>query len=140
MRSNDENELYKVIARHLTLYYPETPYHFDLSGVNNTSRYSRGLYKLINGDAGFPDLVLYQRSHQDFGDFIGLAVEVKRDGVRVRKADGSLVSDPHVREQAAWLQKLARKGYYAAFGIGSGDCIALIDRYLTGTSNQAIEI
>lgn len=139
MSSNDENEVYKVIARHMTLYHPETPYHFDLSGVHNTSRYSRGLYKLINGEAGFPDLIVYAPSHPDFGQNLGLALEIKRDGVAVRKRDGSLVADEHIQEQAAWLQKLSRKGYYAAFGIGSRDCIALIDEYLTGTSNVAID-
>lgn len=139
MSSNDENEVYKVIARHMAIYHPETPFHFDLSGVHNTSRYSRGLYALINGEAGFPDLVIYARSHPDFGDHIGLALEIKRDGVAVRKREGSLVADEHIQEQAAWLQKLSRKGYYSAFGIGSRDCIALIDEYLIGTSNVAIE-
>ena len=139
MRSNDENEVYKIVARHLSTYYQETPYHFDLSGVNNTSRYSRGLYKLINRSPGFPDLIVYQRSHPDFGDYFGLALETKRDGVKVRKADGSLLSDQHIQEQAAYLQKLSGKGYYAAFGIGARDCIKLIDEYLSGTSNVPIE-
>lgn len=139
MRSNDENEVYKIVARHLSTHYQDTPYHFDLSGVNNTSRYARGLYKLINGDEHWPDLVIYQRSHPDFGEYIGLALEIKREGVRVKKADGSMVADSHIRDQAATLQKLARKGYYAAFGIGVRDCIKLIDQYLSGTSNLPIE-
>ncbi|GAA1053962.1 VRR-NUC domain-containing protein [Dietzia natronolimnaea] len=140
MAGNDENEVYKVIARHMSLYYQDTPYHFDLSGVNNTSRFSRGLYKLLNGDPGFPDLVIYQRSHPDFGEYIGLALEVKRDGVTVRKRNGDLVADEHIREQAEWLAKLSRKGYYAAFGIGSRDCIQLLDEYLSGQATIPMQI
>ncbi|MBM4646549.1 hypothetical protein GS464_29475 [Rhodococcus hoagii] len=123
----------------MSLYYQNTPYHFDLSGVNNTSRYSRGLYKTINGDSGFPDFILYQRSHPDFGDYIGLAIEVKADGVTVRKRDGNLVADQHIRDQAAWLQRLSSRGYYAVFGIGWLDIQELIDKYMTGTSNTRIE-
>jgi hypothetical protein len=139
MRSNAENDIYRLIAQHLRQFYRSTPFHFDLSGINNTSRYSRGLYKGLNGDAGYPDLFVAAKSHPDFGDYMGLYIEVKVDGTHIRKRDGSLVADDHIRDQAEWIKRLNTAGYYAAFGIGYSSCKDLIDEYMTGTVNHRIE-
>lgn len=139
MHVNAENDIYRLIAQHMSLYYQGTPYHFDLSGVNNTSRYSRSLYKTINKDAGFPDLFVYQRSHPKFGEYIGLAIEVKADGVAIKKRDGSLVADPHIQEQAEWIGRLNSKGYFAAFCTGWSSCQELLDAYLRGEANIPVE-
>ncbi len=139
MRGNRENDIYRLIALHLRTQYRSTPFRFDLAGVNNSSQYSRGLYKSLNGDSGFPDLIIYQRSHPAFGQFVGCAIEVKVEGTRIRRKDGTLVADEHIREQAEWLKRLNDQGYYAAFGVGLTSCIELVDKYLSGTTNQIIE-
>lgn len=136
---NTENDIYRLIAQHMRNYYQSTPFHFDLSGVNNTSRYSRGLYSTINGDPGWPDLFVAARSHPDFGDYLGLFVEVKAVDVRITRKDGTLVSDAHIRDQAEWIKNLNRAGYYAAFCTGYESAKQLVDKYLTGTTNLTIE-
>ncbi|MDI9934742.1 hypothetical protein QM806_04635 [Rhodococcus sp. IEGM 1351] len=106
MRSNVENDIYRLIAQHLRINYQGVVFHFDTSGVNNTSHYSRALYKALNGDPGWPDLHVAARSHPDFGDYLGLFIEVKKPGTRIRKKDGSLVADPHIRDQAEMIKRL----------------------------------
>ncbi|MCF8783246.1 hypothetical protein [Rhodococcus ruber] len=138
MRSNVENDIYRLIAQHLRINYQGVVFHFDTSGVNNTSHYSRGLYKSLNGDPGWPDLHIAAKSHSDFGDYLGLFIEVKKPGTRIRKRDGSLVADQHIREQAEMIKRLNSAGYYAAFGIGYDSCKKLIDEYLTGTYNETV--
>lgn len=139
MRGNAENDVYRLVAQHLRMFYRSTPFHFDLSGVNNTSRYSRGLYKTLNGDAGYPDLFIASKSHPDFGDYIGLFIEIKALDVRIRTRTGDLVKDDHIRDQAEWLKRLNNAGYYAAFCTGYESTKELIDKYLTGTTNSRIE-
>lgn len=142
MRGNAENDIYRLVAQHLNLFYRSTPFHFDLSGVNNTSRYSRGLYKTINGEPGYPDLFIASPSHHDFSPekmYYGLFIEIKSLDVRIKTKTGELVKDDHIRDQAEWLARLNNAGYYAAFCTGYESTKELIDRYLTGTTNQRIE-
>ncbi|SIS12121.1 hypothetical protein [Williamsia sterculiae] len=138
-KANVENGVYRLIALHLRRKYPDVMFHFDLSGVHNPSRYSRGLYAELNGTRGWPDLHIAARSHPLFGSFIGLYIEIKADGTTIRKRDGSLVADPHIREQAEVIKRLNATGHYAAFGVGYQSCKQLIDAYLTGSAKEIVE-
>lgn len=133
-----EDDIYRNLARHLRTFYASTPFHFDLSGVYTTSRYYRGLYGFLN-DRAWPDLFIAAPSHPDFGDYKGLFLEIKKDGTRIRRRDGELVADTHLREQAAALAQLDKSGYYAAFGVGYDSCRQIVDEYLTGKKQQSIE-
>jgi hypothetical protein len=142
MRSNAENDIYRLVAQHMRMFYRSTPFHFDLSGVNNTSRYSRGLYSSINGEPGFPDLFIASPSHHDFDPnkmYCGLFIEIKTRDTRIKRQDGTLVASQHIRDQADWIQRLNSAGYYAAFCTGYESCRELIDKYLTGMTNDRIE-
>lgn len=80
----------------------------------------------------FPDLVIYEPSHVLYGDYPLLAIELKRDGVKIYRKDGELVADPHIREQAAMLDALRQRGYKAEFSIGYEATIDLLEQYLCG--------
>lgn len=136
---NLEHDIYKQVARHMNLYYQGTPWHFDPAGVHTTSQYYRSLYKTINPDAGFPDLVVLQRSHPNFGEYAALFVEIKEAGVTIKKRDGSLVADPHIRDQATWIQQLNAKGYYACFATGWPSVQEVLDSYLRGEASIPME-
>jgi len=84
------------------------------------------MHKSLQSGRSFPDLFLFApRVHGD-KHYCGMALELKRQGVTIyvsRGANkGSLVSDPHIREQAAMLKELNRLGYFARFGIGFDQC------------------
>ena len=61
----------------------------------------------------------------------GLFIELKKDGTRLHKKDGSWATD-HIAEQAETLQALRDRGYQAYFAVGFEEAKKLIDDYLGG--------
>jgi hypothetical protein len=59
----------------------------------------------------------------------GLFIELKKDGTRLKKKDGTWAS-PHIAEQAETLIKLRGEGYEATFAVGFDEAKATIDSYL----------
>lgn len=128
-----ETDLYEQLAQYLHLKYPNVPYHFDLAGVNNPSRYSRSLYGRLNRRA-WPDLYIarpmpYPGLEDPAKWYSGLFLELKKEGTRLRKRDGSWSSD-HIAEQAAVLDELQAAGYIAQFAVGYDEAVQLIESYL----------
>lgn len=124
---HNEIALYEQLALYLNLKHPGLIYHFDLAGVNNSSRYTRNLYSRLNA-RGFPDLVLYHPSAD--GQYAGLALELKVAGTVVYKKDGSLRASTHLAEQEAMLIRLRDAGYRAEFACGLIEAITIIEDYL----------
>lgn len=121
----------EVVMRHITWHlqtkYPNALYHVDFGSGASLSKTQAGKQAMLQGRRGHPDIVIYEPR----GQFVGLAIEVKREGERIYKRDGSPKND-HVKEQLTYLGELALRGWYAVFGIGAPDTIQLIDDYLAG--------
>lgn len=131
MPKNKEDYLYKQIAEYMNLQYPDVYYHFDLSGVNNPSMYSRSLYHLLNGN-GWPDMFIasgHSHSH-------GLFLELKIDGSSPFKKNGELKSSEHLENQQRALERLKSAGYSAYFATGFDEAKRLIDLYLRVRQRQ----
>ena len=62
----------------------------------------------------------------------GLMIELKKEGTRIFKKDGKLVSDEHIREQFDMLMDLRQRGYAAEFACGFDEAKKLIDDYMKG--------
>lgn len=125
-----EHQLYEQIARYLQLQYPYVIYRFDLAADLKLTAGQAAKHKRLHPTRGFPDLIIYQPARVYNYTWHGLALEIKKDGVRVRKKNGSLVSDKHIQEQAAFLRTLEDKGYYSEFVCGWEHAKATIDAYL----------
>jgi hypothetical protein len=131
-KAGSENELYEQLAQYLSLQHPKLKglWRFDLAGVWTPSHQARNLYGRLNSP-GWPDFLLavpvFYPSHVVVG---GLFLEIKRDGTRLKKRDGSWASD-HIAEQAATLTRLQAEGYVGQFAVGFGECVSLIESYLT---------
>lgn len=126
-----ETQIYEQIARYLNFKHPKVIYHFDLSGIHNPSPRTRGLYSRLNGRA-FPDLFIaksvFRTESVDVAN--GMFLEIKREGTRLTKRDGSWAS-PHIAEQAAMLEALAAQGYIAQLACGLDEALELIESYLS---------
>ncbi len=61
--------------------------------------------------------------------YTGLFLELKRDGERIKKRDGSWAS-PHIAEQAATLDRLHGQGYVAVFAVGFDEAVLMVESYL----------
>ncbi|MDQ0923360.1 hypothetical protein QF038_001868 [Pseudarthrobacter sp. W1I19] len=116
------------IAAHLQENWPNAVAHVDYgSGLKMTMRQAKR-QKALNPRRGHPDLVIYEVR----GSFIGLAVELKRDGVNIYKRDKTTPTTEHIAEQRDYLRLLSARGWYTAFAVGAPDCLQLIDDYLSG--------
>lgn len=69
----------------------------------------------------------------------GLFIELKKDGTRIYKKDGTLVADQHIREQHTLLVELERRGYMARFAVGFDQAKQIIDEYLGGPVDEKVE-
>lgn len=127
-----EDNLYEQLAQYMSLKHPKLNglWHFDLAGVNNPSRKTRGLYSRLN-TRGWPDFFLAKTALMP-GTMIaytGLFLELKRDGTRIKKKTGEWASD-HIAEQAETLKRLQDEGYVAMFAVGFDEAVLMIESYL----------
>lgn len=126
MKQDRESQIYKNVATFLNMKYPMVMYHFDLSGVNNASIYSRVLYSQLNGRA-WPDLFIPEPR----GIYKGLFMEIKAEGAPTAiLKNGKVTKNLHVREQWETLVKLGNRGYLALMVSGYADAQEAVDTYL----------
>jgi hypothetical protein len=88
-------------------------------------------HKKLHPKRGYPDLFIAEPSKECNGLFI----EIKAEGVRLKKKDGTWASD-HLAEQNEMLNKLQKKGYAAYFAVGFEEAKNIIDDYLGGTNGE----
>lgn len=124
-----EIDLYEQIAQWMNLKHPDVLYHFDLSGVWTPSHKQRNLYGRLNKRA-WPDLFIAHPCPTMIG-VKGLFLELKKDGVKLYKSDGTLRANPHHAEQYAMLVTLRVEGYMAMFAVGFDEATKIIDNYLS---------
>lgn len=125
-----EAQLQQQIAAYLRLNYKHVMFHSDFgSGVKLTARQATVQKRQNGGQRAWPDIFIAEPNNGKYGLFI----ELKKDGVRLRKKDGTWAS-PHIEEQAEVLERLNFRGYAAKFAVGFDDAKAIIDDYLEGKS------
>lgn len=124
-----ELETQTMVADYLRLKYPNVIFHSDFgSGIKLTMGQAIKQKRLNGGRRSYPDMFIAEPVKK----YHGLFIELKKDGTRILKKDGTLVADEHIREQAEMLQKLEGKGYKAYFAIGFSQAKQIIDEYLEG--------
>lgn len=128
MRSKPEQNLVMQVAKYLQERHPDVPYRFDLIADFPMRPFQAKRVKDIHGTRGYPDLFIAR----PVGQYAGLFLELKADGVSVFKKDGTLRKDDHLMEQAKYMKRLINEGYKANFAIGFDDTIKQIEDYLNG--------
>lgn len=126
------------VAQYLATNYPSVQFHSDFgSGCKLTKGQAIKQKRQNAGRRGWPDMFIAQpmfnKKDNIYNGFFGMFLELKKEGTRIYKKDGSFAS-PHIEEQARMLDALTRKGYYTQFGIGFEDCKKKIDDYLGGSN------
>lgn len=128
-KAKKEEKIQLSLSKYARTKYPYLIFQVDVaSGMRLTI--GQGVKaKQMRSERGQPDFILMEPK----GGFHAFALELKNEISDVYLADGT-ISDckgkSHVREQAAILQRLRAKGYYAQFGIGLNDCIKQLDDYM----------
>lgn len=122
-----ELELQAQVADYIRLQYPDVIFHSDFgSGIKLTMGQAIKQKRLNGGRRSWPDMFLAEPK----GKYSGLFIELKKEGVRIFKKDGTLVSDRHIREQYDMMEQLRKRGYAVNFACGFSAAKILIDRYM----------
>ena len=141
-----ELELQTQVADYLRLQRPYVLFHSDFgSGIKLTMGQAVKQRRLQGGRRSWPDMmvaetVLKRREDGTYTAYSGLFIELKKEGTRIFKKDGTLVSDAHIREQFDMLEQLRRRGYVAEFACGFDEAKKIIDEYLGGLIKEEVEI
>lgn len=115
------------VADYLRLRYPNVLFHSDYgSGLRLTPGQAVKQKRLQGGRRAYPDLFI---AHP-MGKYHGMYLELKRPDVKIYKKNGDLVANEHIREQAALLDELRKRGYKAEFACGFDEAKKIIDEYL----------
>lgn len=119
--------VHQYVCDYLKLQYPDVIFRTDFAaGIKMTVGQATKHKRMQHGRA-YPDLFIAEPN----GEYAGLFIELKNEGVKTHKKDGTLVSNPHIIEQARMLEMLQAKGYYASFASGFDQAKELIDEYLS---------
>jgi hypothetical protein len=119
-----EEELQLMVCDYVASLWPGVIFNSDLAG-QHTGPAQAGKNTRMRSGAGFPDWFLAEPR----GGYHGLFLELKREGTKLHKKDGSWAT-PHIRQQAEVLTKLDEAGYQAWFGVGWDQCRAIVDEYM----------
>lgn len=132
-----ESQLQVMVADYIILHYPNVLFHSDFgSGVKLTKGQAVRMKRQNGGRRGWPDMFIAE-SRRGNGKYVykgvyhGLFLELKKEGTRLQKKDGSWVSE-HITEQASVLSDLIKRGYQAEFAVGFEQAKEIIDDYLGG--------
>jgi len=119
-----EYNLHKAVVMYINMKYPKALYHSDLSGVKMSMGTIRKMAAL-NKYKGFPDLIIYEPNLK----YIGLVLEIKKEGSNPYKQNGELKSSEHLENQVFWLNHLSKLGFKTSFIVGVPEAIKIIDKY-----------
>ena len=120
-----EEQIAIAITVHYKLTAPDILMAWDFGSGTRLSITQAKRQKALNPRRGHPDLMIYEPR----GEYVGLAIELKREGVKIAKKDGSPASK-HIKEQDEYLEALRERGWKCFFCVGYNDAIATIDEYL----------
>ena len=139
MSSKAEEQIQLAIVNYIRYQYPDVLFRSDAAGFKLSVGQAKKMKALNGGIRAWPDLFIAEttisKKRQKDGSYTaysGLFLEIKKDGVRIFKQDGTLVSDEHIREQFDMLADLRQRGYAAEFAIGFEGAKKLIDDYMKG--------
>lgn len=137
---NTEAILHQQVCEYLKIRYPRAIFRTDFASGLKLSMPQAIVHKKLQSSRAWPDLQIVEPSHPDYEQkYIGLFIELKRDGTVVFKKDGTIRADPHLQEQAEMLERLRQRGYKAEFAIGFVQAREIIDDYLGGRANLVMD-
>ena len=136
-----ELELQAQVADYLRLQYPGVLFHSDFgSGIKLTMGQAIKQKRLQGGRRSWPDMLIAEARNLEDKCYHALFIELKKEGTRIFKKDGTLVSDAHICEQFDMLEQLRRRGYAAEFACGFDEAKKIIDWYLGGPEAEGVEL
>lgn len=135
IKYTSEAVVHQHVAEYLKIKYPHVIFRTDFAAGLKLSMPQAVLHKKLQASRAWPDLQIAEPSHASYGNYPGLYIELKAEGIELYKKDGTLRKNEHIEEQATMLQRLRDRGYKAEFCVGFNEARKLIDEYLTGSTS-----
>lgn len=142
-----EETLHLKVCDYLRKNYPDVLFRTDFSSGMKMAPWQAAKHKKFQKSRAWPDLFIAESGVVKFkeGNLIinlrknGMFLELKADGIKLYKKDGTLRKNKHIEEQAEMLEKLRNENYYAEFAIGYEDAIEQIREYLGKPKHKKVE-
>lgn len=115
-----------ALIKWLDLAHPTTLYKVDYGADARLDPRQAKQQKSLMFARGWPDLLIYERRQE----FVGLAVDLKREDVSIYNSLGLFSSD-HIREQAEMMRLLTERGWVCGFAKGFDNQVKMITEYLS---------
>lgn len=131
-----ERIIQRAITRYLRHNYPEVDFYNDWSSDAYLSAGQNKARMDLASMNGWVDLFIPEPSR----GYHGLFIELKKEGVRPYKKDGSVCADKQIRKEHEFLLRQHKKGYCARFACGYEKAIELIDWYFENEKPVNLEI
>lgn len=142
-----EEILHLKVCDYLRKNYPDVLFRTDFSSGMKMSPGQAAKHKKFQRKRAWPDLFIAESGFVEFKEDglighlrkNGMFLELKADGVKLYKKDGTLRKNKHIEEQAEILDKLNESGYYARFAVGYDEAIQIITDYLGEPKHKKVE-
>ncbi len=142
-----EETLHLKVCDYLRKNYPDVLFRTDFSSGMKMSPGQAAKHKKFQKSRAWPDLFIAESGVVEFkedGLIVnlrknGMFLELKAEGTRLYKKDGTLRKNKHIEEQAEILDKLNKSGYYARFAVGYDEAIRIITNYLGEPKQKKVE-
>lgn len=123
----EEQSIHKRVCTYLRKDYPHIMFRTDGGGLKLTKNQAIQ-YASMQSCSGWPDLFIPYASR----GYHGLFLELKKEETTIylKRNNKQLVSDAHIRTQAATLTRLNEAGYFARFAVGYDNAVRIIDWYM----------
>jgi len=121
-----EGIIHRQVVDYLRYQYPNILFRSDYAAGMKMTMGQAMQHKRLQATRGWPDLFL---AYPNKGKH-GLFIELKADNVSLYLKDGSLTTNPHIREQEEVLKWLRELGYEAVFAKGYDQAVSIIDDYI----------
>lgn len=114
-----------AFCKWLKLQYPDVRFRSDIQSAGKLTPAMQNIKQIIDPYKGWPDIMVYLKR----GEFVGLGIELKREGSGLYLKDGSLSKSKHIIEQNEFHEFLRGCGWYVDFAEGFGGAKELFKRY-----------
>ncbi len=122
--------VHRQVTQYLKLQYPKVLFRTDFAAGSKMTIGQAVRHRELQAGRAWPDLFIAE----PVGQFHGLFLELKREGVSLPKAGHIYRSKSmiHMQEQQSIIDFLQSRGYVASFAIGFNEAKKIIDQYLKG--------
>ena len=142
-----EELLHLKICDYLRKNYPDVLFRTDFSSGMKMTPGQAAKHKKFQKSRAWPDLFIAESGVVEFKEDgliahlrkNGMFLELKADGVKLYKKDGTFRKNKHIKEQVEMLDKLNESGYYARFAVGYDEAIRIITNYLGEPKLKKVE-